>query len=661
MNINKLTLFNYGPFYEKNLISFNNEHKNNISLSNNIILIGGKNGSGKTSLFTALQICLYGQSALGPKTSRRAYEDFLRDQIHRKKNSLFETDTASIEIDFDFSVCGNNDNYLLKRTWQAKSNRELVETLIVNKNGKPLDSYEEYYWQDFVKYLIPQGLLKLFFFDGERINALTKENDNAEFGSSVQSLFGLDLLKQLKADLRYFQRKNVAGSNSNDILSKISAIDNDVFEININIEGFDKEIASLMQKVDSLNTSLIVSEDKLRSVGGHFVDSRDRIRVDILAHERIIEDKNKELKALFQRELPFVYSTCFLKQTTIKIEEELDERRRIKYKEEFEASWRATKNKIIGFLTSSDDLAKIYQLLSRVNDKKKKNLIFNDLSDNNLNDISDWFKISALDQKSQALIIAADIEKLQKEKDELSKKLEYIPSGEDFSTLIGHINELSKEKGEAEGQINTFEIKKKELIKRLDILLRNKSKLETEISNIAKGDRKLILVDKSIQVLDNFEAALISSKIKALEDNILTSLNKLLRKNDIINNISISEDDFRVNLEDYDHRRIDKGQLSEGEKQIYAVSLLAGITRTTKRAFPVFFDTPLGRLDSDHRMNIIHNYFPTASHQLIILSTDTEIDRKYFEEIRPYVSFSYLLDFDLENNCSVIKEGYFWK
>jgi DNA sulfur modification protein DndD len=114
-------------------------------------------------------------------------------------------------------------------------------------------------------------------------------------------------------------------------------------------------------------------------------------------------------------------------------------------------------------------------------------------------------------------------------------------------------------------------------------------------------------------------------------------------------------------LEDDLGRKIDKQSLSEGEKQIYSVSLLSGITKTTKRSFPVFFDTPLGRLDSDHRMNIIHNFFPFASHQMIILSTDTEIDRQYFEELRPYLSSSFLLEFDTENKYTNIKEGYFWK
>jgi DNA sulfur modification protein DndD len=661
MNINKLVLFNYGPFREANTIVFSDKQRKADSSARNIILIGGKNGSGKTSLFTALQVCLYGQSSLGPRTSRRSYEDFLRDQIHRRSDSLFIVDTASIALDFNFSICGNTDNYVVKRTWQVRSDKELVETLAVIKNGKPLDTYEEYHWQDFVKYLIPQGLLKLFFFDGERINALTSENDAYELKYSVQSLFGLDIIKQLKADLRYVERKKMSGANSKEILSRLSDIEKNIQAFIHKIEDCDATIASLIQQVDSISRNISLSEDKLRTFGGQFADSRDNIRVRILTLEGLIEEKTKELRSLFQRELPFSYSSSLMKQTSNKIIEELGERKTIKYKEEFDASWRFAKKKIAKYLLSIEHVNQIYLLLTARISGNKYDHIFSDLSDKTLNEIHNWFDKTVHEQKNQAKNIACEIEKFQTEKDGLAKKLEYVPANEDFSVYIEKLNCLSKKKGEAEGAIAASEANKRELINSLEALKREMGKLEIEISDIAKNDRRLGIIDKSIRALDIFESVLLGSKIKALEENVLVSLNKLLRKSDIIKKIRISKDDFGVFLEDSEGRYLDKKQLSEGEKQIYAVSLLAGITRTTKRAFPVFFDTPLGRLDSDHRMNIIHNYFPFASHQLIILSTDTEIDRQYFEEIRPYIACSYLLDFDSQNKCSNIMDGYFWR
>ncbi|GAI72974.1 unnamed protein product, partial [marine sediment metagenome] len=76
---------------------------------------------------------------------------------------------------------------------------------------------------------------------------------------------------------------------------------------------------------------------------------------------------------------------------------------------------------------------------------------------------------------------------------------------------------------------------------------------------------------------------------------------------------------------------------------------------------PVIIDTPLGRLDSLHRQNLIDNYFPFASHQVILLSTDTEVGKTYFSEhLSPYVSHCYQIEFDSSNLSTRILPGYFW-
>jgi DNA sulfur modification protein DndD len=88
--------------------------------------------------------------------------------------------------------------------------------------------------------------------------------------------------------------------------------------------------------------------------------------------------------------------------------------------------------------------------------------------------------------------------------------------------------------------------------------------------------------------------------------------------------------------------------------------VLWALARTSGRPLPVIIDTPLGRLDSDHRRLLVQNYFPHASHQTVILSTDTEVDQPYFEEPRPWTSKAYLLDFDPAEHSTKVASGYFW-
>lgn len=101
--------------------------------------------------------------------------------------------------------------------------------------------------------------------------------------------------------------------------------------------------------------------------------------------------------------------------------------------------------------------------------------------------------------------------------------------------------------------------------------------------------------------------------------------------------------------------------MSAGEKQIYAISILEALGKTSGRKLPIIIDTPLGRLDSHHRDKLVENYFPTASHQVVILSTDTEIDKDYIRLIEDDIAKTYEICFDGKSKSSHIKQGYFWK
>src|SRR5690606_33202414 len=97
-------------------------------------------------------------------------------------------------------------------------------------------------------------------------------------------------------------------------------------------------------------------------------------------------------------------------------------------------------------------------------------------------------------------------------------------------------------------------------------------------------------------------------------------------------------DAYSVTLFDQTGMLVDKKALSAGEKQIYAIAMLEALGRTSGRSLPLIIDTPLGRLDSKHRDKLVNNYFPTASHQVVILSTDTEIDESFYSALSPEIS-----------------------
>ena len=105
-----------------------------------------------------------------------------------------------------------------------------------------------------------------------------------------------------------------------------------------------------------------------------------------------------------------------------------------------------------------------------------------------------------------------------------------------------------------------------------------------------------------------------------------------------------------------------KHRLSAGEKQLLAISFLWGLARVSGRNLPIAIDTPLGRLDSSHRSNLVERYFPTASHQVILLSTDTEITEEHVKKLRTQdvIAREYLLRYSSTDKGTTIENGYFW-
>jgi DNA sulfur modification protein DndD len=141
---------------------------------------------------------------------------------------------------------------------------------------------------------------------------------------------------------------------------------------------------------------------------------------------------------------------------------------------------------------------------------------------------------------------------------------------------------------------------------------------------------------------------------------MLEAFTQLLRKTSLVTALKIDPETFRIELTGGDGRPLPFDRLSAGERQLLATSLLWGLARASGRPLPTIIDTPLGRLDSSHRRHLIERYFPVASHQVILLSTDEEIDDDSLKRLRPHIGHTYHLQFDEALRSTAITEGYFW-
>ncbi len=169
------------------------------------------------------------------------------------------------------------------------------------------------------------------------------------------------------------------------------------------------------------------------------------------------------------------------------------------------------------------------------------------------------------------------------------------------------------------------------------------------------------LAARTREAMQEFLRRATANKIDRLSLLITESFRYLLRKQTLVERIHINPEDFAITVYDAAGAALPRHRLSEGEKQIFAIAILWGLARASARPLPAVIDTPMARLDAAHRQHLVERYFPNASHQVILFSTDTEVDRGYYQALQPALARAYHLSYDEQAKATAGEEGYFWK
>jgi DNA sulfur modification protein DndD len=172
--------------------------------------------------------------------------------------------------------------------------------------------------------------------------------------------------------------------------------------------------------------------------------------------------------------------------------------------------------------------------------------------------------------------------------------------------------------------------------------------------------RLLTHAERARDTMKRFRAAVLDKRVRRIEALVLEGFQHLLRKEALVSELRIDPKTFTMTLYGADRLELSPERLSAGERQLLAVSIIWALARASGRPLPVVIDTPLGRLDSIHREHLVERYFPHASHQVILLSTDEEIDEAHLARLRPHIGRSYLLRHDDPSGATTIAPGYFF-
>ena len=173
------------------------------------------------------------------------------------------------------------------------------------------------------------------------------------------------------------------------------------------------------------------------------------------------------------------------------------------------------------------------------------------------------------------------------------------------------------------------------------------------------GDRIVKYSHMATTILEEYKIRLQKDKIGIVAETMPVCYKKLANKKNLIDRIKMDPVSLDLKYLNADGEEVNKASLSAGEKQLMVISLLWALAICSKKKLPVIIDTPLSRLDSAHRVSLIHTYFPQASEQTIILSTDSEIDRNYYTIMKDDIGDEFTLVYDDSTKSTTIHRGYF--
>lgn len=661
-----LVIKNFGVYRGENRFDLRPHSDEDITRS--IILFGGKNGSGKTTILEAIRLCLYGRSALGNRIRKRDYDTYISQRLHRDSNNS-RSQHSQIRLIFEHTHSGIHSVYEAIRAWKLEGKKP-EETISIFKNGEALHDIPPEHWDDFLRDLIPPGVADLFFFDGEQIQALANENTEADaLAEAIRGLVNLDLIERLQSDLSTYLRRQKS-KDRNALQKRAEQIELQLKHVTERILELKQDRAGLKSKLDHATKSIESARQMLLREGGGFIEHREEMLKRRGYVDKEIERVSNAIRDLTAELVPFSLVPVWNQRLQERFKVEALAKREMLTRDVLDQKAK----EIVGRISSpefrvksasslSDEAWK--QLLSEI-----ENTLYQDqphdevqlrhpISEETQSNIRNWM-LRAMDEVPQKLHqLSIYLENLETERLEIEGTLKKAPDDDIATPLLDTFQKWANEEGSLNEQIDTIDIE----IKRLQLeeaeLERESKRAWRELAQAADLDSRVQLAAKAQIILDQYLERVTEMKVKELQNQFVEYFKLLARKKNLIIDVEIDYQTFQVTLLGENKQIIPQTELSAGEKQLYAMALLWALRAVSGRALPIIMDTPMGRLDTDHRLALLDNFFPFAAHQVIVLSTDTEIDAIAFERIQEDVSQAYRLEFNEVKGCTEVLDGYF--
>ncbi|MDG1954078.1 MAG: DNA sulfur modification protein DndD [Polaribacter sp.] len=665
MRISNIKLNNFRIYKGQNELNLLSKGNKNISI------IAGKNGFGKTTFLTSLIWCFYGKLMTQVEDKYKkdirnigGYDNYLLSLINRDVKDESSNASFSVEVELKDLLIPSIPcrTVSIKRSYSLDSKEETLQILI---DGDENELTKEVGFEVFVNdFILPREIAKFFFFDAEKIVSLAEAKSKAELRSlskAYSEVLGIKKYEELKNNLESLltklRRRGVSEHEEFKLKELLSEEDELEKTINHNQDKqneIDKHIVILKSESDSLQEKLIregnsITLEELKEL---------KSRRDVFRQEST--SIKQELRKLLDL-VPLVIAGKHLGKLYSQLVLENDDlfgavTEKILKKElqSFSKSILANEDLLSLDPSIKDKIEKA--ISNSINSKFKKKdaaskvgkvyLEFNEESFREFEAIYNNIKTTFLSQFN-AIVKEEKVNKAL-----LSRTIKKIKQGE--ARKDNHLaRQFRDEKTRADAKIETLINEKNEILEELGGLrlkLTSHKKVRSEYEknfNLVETDKKKYDVTQKLLIkINDLIKRIKEDKKYSLQKSISLGLKKLMHKEDFISNVRVNiiDDVMDIDLLDKNGAVIDKDSLSKGEQQLYATALLKALVDESGIKFPVFIDSPLQKFDKFHSKNIIKEFYPSISEQVVLFPLlEKELSESEYELLKPNLNKSFLI------------------
>ncbi len=642
-----------------------------VSADRPIILIGGANGCGKTTLFDAIYHALYGLKI----TNRRQFEEIFNSGV--KNECGIEEKSIVLEVTFSGVVLGQETPYRLRRAYLHTGGR-VLESVVLNMNGNNYTygsgstavqrSTNEAIVNKIISANLPAELSNYFLFDAMKTSDLVKEEQiNKLIMKNINSVMGFNKYTQLQnAASAYLGEKKAERLQNENLRKEYLSLTKQKAEMEAEVErlngaynealNYANDHKQQYEQLKEGRNSDEVIRDKMRqieeSIGNYYQKEKD-YRQDAEAVSKELEWKvfMPKVANIISTEVELILSE---KEEVASARGNILNDRQIEKVTRDVVRWVNEKYPQLGEVPVAEIIAEIKREQDTNDDYNDKYAYLGDADVSVLKNLVQQpysNPYPALDERRESLNLElADMPKKQEQMEEYKRAL----TGNDYN-IIERYEENDRRIEELKNQI----AEKKNSIKDLE---KNISTYDYDMPQVP--DPQYDMLCKLPDFFKNLSRKLLQAKKASIERMMKEQLNiNLVIYAGYIGRVELSADDSEEISFKIFHKNgneIYLSQLNAGAKQTVMQVLLKVLYELGDYDPPVMIDTVMGVLDKESREVIINRYFPDLAHQTILLSTDTEITTETdFRKIVAYVARTYTLHRDQERQCTTVSEDYF--